>query len=108
MEISVDRSWRHWWVFLVRGILFIAMGIYMFATPANSFAALAFAFGLIIFVAGMGELIRVVREDNAANRGWHLALGLFDLIIGIALIGHLAAGEDILRIAVGYGSYSGV
>ena len=101
MEISVDRSWRHWWVFLVRGILFILLGAYMFATPANSFAALAFAFGLIIFVAGVGELIRVVREHSAANRSWHLALGLFDLIIGIALIGHLAAGEDILRIVVG-------
>ncbi|MFI5161082.1 MAG: HdeD family acid-resistance protein [Sphingobacteriales bacterium] len=101
MEISVDRNWRHWWVFLVRGILFMLLGAYMFATPANSFAALAFAFGLIIFVAGVGELIRVMRENSAADRGWHLALGLFDLIIGVALIGHLAVGEDILRIVVG-------
>jgi len=101
MEITVDRSWRHWWVFLLRGILFILLAIYMFATPATSFAALAFLFGLIIFVAGVGELMRVVRERSAANRGWHLALGLFDIVVGIALIGHLAAGEDILRIVVG-------
>ena len=101
MEITVDKSWRHWWVFLIRGILFILLAIYMFATPANSFAALAFLFGLIILVAGVGELMRVVRERSAANRGWHLALGLFDIVVGIALVGHLAAGEDILRIVVG-------
>jgi len=47
MEITVDRNWRHWWVFLTRGILFILLGIYMFASPAQSYAALAFLFGLI-------------------------------------------------------------
>jgi uncharacterized membrane protein HdeD (DUF308 family) len=101
MEITVDRSWRHWWVFLVRGILFILLGIYMFAAPAGSYAALAFLFGLIILVAGVSELMRVVREKSEVNRSWHLAIGIFDIIVGLALTGHIAAGEAILRIIVG-------
>jgi len=101
MEITVDRSWRHWWVFLIRGILFILLGIYMFASPAGSYAALAFLFGLIILVAGVSELMRVVRERNEVNRGWHLAVGIFDIIVGLGLIANIAAGEDILRIVVG-------
>jgi len=101
MEITVDRSWRHWWVFLIRGILFILLGIYMFASPAGSYAALAFLFGLIILVAGVSELMRVVREKSEVNRGWHLAIGVFDIIVGLALISHIAAGEAILRIIVG-------
>jgi uncharacterized membrane protein HdeD (DUF308 family) len=101
MEITIDRSWRHWWVFLIRGILFILLGIYMFASPAGSYAALAFLFGLIILVAGVSELMRVVREKSEVNRGWHLAIGVFDIIVGLSLIGHIAAGEALLRIIVG-------
>jgi uncharacterized membrane protein HdeD (DUF308 family) len=101
MELAVDRSVRHWWVFLIRGILFIGLGIYMIFSPAISYAALGFIFGLVILLAGIAELLRVTGYRDAANRGWHLALGLIDLIIGIVLMGHIAASEAILRILVG-------
>jgi uncharacterized membrane protein HdeD (DUF308 family) len=101
MEIAVDRSLRHWWVFLIRGLLFIFVGIYMISTPAGSFAALGFLFGLIILLAGLAELFHVVRDRSAFNRGWHLALGIIDIILGIILIGHMTASEVILRIIVG-------
>ncbi|MDB5133563.1 MAG: protein of unknown function rane [Mucilaginibacter sp.] len=101
MELSVNRSVRHWWVFLIRGILFITVGIYMICSPASSFAALGFFFGLVILLAGIAELLRVTSSRNAANRGWHLMLGLVDLLLGIVLMGHIAASEVILRMIVG-------
>jgi len=102
MEVlTVDRSLRHWWVFLIRGLLFIAVGIWMIVAPGTTFVALGFAFGLIIFVAGVGELLHVVRSDNPRNRGWHMLLGIFDILIGLSLMGHIAASVAILRIVVG-------
>lgn len=101
MEVIFTRSVRHWWFFLIRGILFIGLGIYMVATPAASYAALAFIFGLIILIAGIVELLRVVRDSDAFNRGLHLILGIIDIILGIVLVTHIAAGETILRILVG-------
>jgi uncharacterized membrane protein HdeD (DUF308 family) len=101
MEVTVDRSIRHWWVFLLRGLIFILVGIYMICTPANSFAALGFLLGLLIFIAGIAELFHVVRERKAAYRGWHLALGIIDILLGIILMGHVMAGEVLLRIMVG-------
>jgi uncharacterized membrane protein HdeD (DUF308 family) len=101
MDVIFARGVRHWWFFLIRGILFIALGIYMVATPAASYAALAFLFGLIIFIAGIVELIRVVRDNDSFNRGLHLILGVIDIILGIVLMSHIAAGETILRILVG-------
>src|SRR5471030_239000 len=99
MEIQVDRSLRHWWVFLLRGVLFILVGIYMICSPASSYAALGFMFGLIILLAGVAELLHVSRSAN--NRGWHLFLGILDIILGIVLMGHIAASVTILRIIVG-------
>lgn len=101
MEMSVDPSLRHWWVFLLRGILFILVGIYMLFAPASGYAALGFLFGLIILLAGISELLHVYRGRSARNRGWHLFLGIVDIILGIILMSNIAASAAILRIIVG-------
>jgi uncharacterized membrane protein HdeD (DUF308 family) len=101
MELSLNRSFRHWWAFLIRGILFVLVGIWMIASPATSFVALGFLFGLVIFIAGLGELLHVVRDKTAANRGWHLFLGIIDIILGLVLMAHVDFSVAILRIIVG-------
>lgn len=102
MEIlSVDRSLRHWWVFLLRGILFILVGIYMICSPGTGFVALGFFFGLIIFLTGLAELLHATRHRNAGNRSWHLGLGIVEIILGIVLMSHVAAGVTIVRLIVG-------
>ena len=101
MEVTVARSIRHWWVFLLRGVLFILVGIYMIASPASSYIALGFFFGLVILLAGVAELLQITRSGNPGSRGWHLFVGILDLIIGIVLMGHITASIAILRIIVG-------
>lgn len=101
MEISVDRSLHRWWVFLIRGILFILTGIYMISSPASSFIALGFFFGLIIFLTGISELLHAYQGNKESNRGWHLMIGLIDIILGIILMSHISASVAILRIIVG-------
>jgi uncharacterized membrane protein HdeD (DUF308 family) len=101
METTIDRSIRNWWVILIRGILFIVLGIYMFCAPASSYAALGFILGLIIFLAGIVELLRVYNDVSHKNRGWHLCMGIIDILLGIILMGHIAASETILRLIIG-------
>jgi uncharacterized membrane protein HdeD (DUF308 family) len=101
MEIKVYRGTRHWWAFSIRGLLFILVGIYMIASPASSYLALGFFFGLVIFLAGVAELFRVNRDRRTGNRGWHIVLGVIDMLLGIILMGHVTASVDILRIIVG-------
>lgn len=101
MDLSIDRSIRHWWVFLIRGILFILVGIYMIASPIASFIALGFLFGLMILLAGISELLNVTRDNNPGSRSWHLALGIIEVIFGIVLMTHVAASVAIIRIIVG-------
>ena len=101
MEITVDRSLRHWWVFVLRGILFVLLGIYVFMSPASAYIALSFLFGLIILLAGVSELLHAYQDKGSANRGWHLFVGLVDLIIGLILLSHLAASMDVMRVILG-------
>lgn len=101
IETTVGSKMRHWWVFLIRGLLFIAAGIYILCSPATGFIALGFMFGLIIFVAGIAELLHVYHANSSRNRGWHLILGIIDVVLGIILMGHIMASLAILRIAIG-------
>ncbi len=101
IENTVDRSLRHWWIFLIRGLIFIAAGIYILCSPATGLIALGFMFGLIIFIAGIAELLHVYHANKAKNRGWHLILGIIDIILGIILMGHITTSLTILRLAIG-------
>lgn len=101
MEVTVSRDLRHWWVFVLRGVVFIILGIYVFASPVSAYLALAFMFGLVILLAGISELIHAYQDKGSANRGWHLFVGLTDLVIGLILLNHLAASMDVLRVVIG-------
>ncbi|HVW95169.1 MAG TPA: DUF308 domain-containing protein [Mucilaginibacter sp.] len=101
MEITVDRSLRHWWVFVLRGIIFVLLGIYIFSSPVSAYLALSFMFGLVILLAGVSELLHSYQDKGSASRGWHLFVGLVDLILGLILVSHLAASMDVMRIIVG-------
>lgn len=101
MEITIGRSLRLWWVFALRGILFLLLGLYVFAWPVSAYLALSFIFGLVILLAGVAELLRAYRDNKASNRGWHLLAGLVDILLGVILMSHLSASMDIMRIIVG-------
>jgi len=101
MEITVDRSLRHWWVFVIRGIMFMVLGAYIFASPVSAYLALGFMLGLVILLAGVAELVHAYEDKGSANRGWHLFVGLVDLVIGLVLMSHLAASMTVLRVIIG-------
>ncbi|PTQ93576.1 uncharacterized membrane protein HdeD (DUF308 family) [Mucilaginibacter yixingensis] len=102
MEITVGRGIRLWWVFVLRGILFLLLGIYLLAAPVSGLIALGFTFGLIIFLAGIADLLRAYQDRDQGDRGWHLFTGIIDLILGIILMTHLGASITILRIVIGF------
>lgn len=102
MEITISRGLRLWWVFVLMGLLFIAVSIYLFMSPQSGLVALSFLFGLIILLTGIAELLRAYRDGLQHDRGWHLFIGLVDLAIGIILMAHLLASLVILRVLIGF------
>lgn len=101
MESIVSRRPRYWWVFMLQGVILLALGIYLLFAPVSGFAALGFLFGLAILVTGVFELLRVVRERDQGSLAFHMLLGVINIILGIILVGNIGAGETILRIILG-------
>ncbi len=74
---------RHWWVFLLRGLLALAFGVLTFMWPGITLAWLILFFGAFAFVDGILLIWTAITDKTHENR-WLLVLGgLFGIGAGI-------------------------
>jgi hypothetical protein len=101
MALVIKSNIRHWWMFLLRGLLFILLGIYMISAPFRSYVALSFLFGVIILLAGIAELLYAYANRHTGGWGWRLLLGIIDLGLGIILVTNVVVSMSVLSFVVG-------
>ena len=76
---------RHWWVFLLRGVIAILFGILAMIMPAPTLIALVFLWGAYAIIDGVLALIAAFRTKDAGRSPWMLILiGIVGVLAGIA------------------------
>jgi len=94
---------KNWWLFLVAGILLIAGSVWVFMTPVESYVALAWIFSILVLANGISYTIfSISNHRELEGWGWYLAGGIFEIIIGIALIYYPDISIMILPLFVGF------
>jgi uncharacterized membrane protein HdeD (DUF308 family) len=101
MALIIKSNTQHWWMFLLRGLLFIILGIYMIGSPLRSYMALSFLFGIIILLAGVTELLYAYTNRHTGGWVWRLLLGIIDLVLGIILVTDISASMSVLPFVLG-------
>ena len=100
METLTFSFWgksRYWWAVLIVGILLLPCGIWFAFRPFTGYSIIASLLGWALVVLGVIQLI--IAGDTERSRhgwGWWLAGGIFDLVIGVLLIGNIVLRESIL------------
>ena len=85
------RAVRYWWLLLPAGIILLLLGVYVIVRPEQSYLGMSVLFGWIIFAIGVLEIILAASNRHyITGRGWMLAGGITEAIIGLILIGVLA------------------
>ncbi|MCM1177119.1 MAG: DUF308 domain-containing protein [Bacteroidales bacterium] len=93
---------RHWWILLIAGLLLIAGGIVVFCNPVESYLTLSVMFGILMLVTGVAELVVAITSHNFfAMRGYSVAGGIIDLLIGIFLCCYPGISIVVLPIILG-------
>lgn len=78
---------KYWWVPMITGLLAIGIGIWCLSSPDSSLPALAWAFAFVFCIAGVfNATFSLINRNNISGWGWSLALGLFELGLGIWLL----------------------
>jgi uncharacterized membrane protein HdeD (DUF308 family) len=75
---------RHWWVFLIRGLVAIVFGLVGFFYPAATLFTLVLFYGAYALVDGVFAIVSAVRgEEGMGPRWWLAAVGVLGIIAGL-------------------------
>ena len=84
MADKASRTVRHWWLYLITGILSIIAGIVVFCNPIESYLTLSIMFGILMLISGIVELVVSTTSRNYfTTRSYSIVGGILDLLIGI-------------------------
>ena len=76
---------RHWWVFLVRGLVAIAFGLVALFYPAATLVTFILFYAVFSIVDGVFAVVSAIRGNKGVGPRWWLALvGVLGIVAGLA------------------------
>ena len=96
------RVIKHWWLYMLCGILCIAAGIAVFAFPMDSYMTLGVIFGVLMLIVGAVQLMVGASSGNYFTmRGYMIVGGVLDLLLGIFLCANPGVTFVLMPILLG-------
>ena len=92
---------KHWWIPLVLGIIVLALGIVVMIFPGASYLTLTLLFGVAIIMSGV-MFIGMATSKSIKGRGWLIATGIIEIIIGLILAMMPGISAIALPICLGF------
>jgi uncharacterized membrane protein HdeD (DUF308 family) len=87
MDVLVGSLSRHWWLYLLEGVLSIVLGILALAWPGHALAVTILFFGLLLLLNGIIQVFAAVGAAGVQQPwGGRLAGGIFGIIGGLAIL----------------------
>ncbi len=100
---SSKQAIRYWWLLLLVGIVLLLVGVLTFLFPARSYLGLSLLLGWVILLAGVLEVVLSASNRHfITGRGWMLAGGIIEIILGIVLIFNIGLAASMLPLFLGF------
>ena len=94
---------NNWWMYLLRGVLFIIIAVLIFRNPLASLVGLTAVIGFLTLFTGTIFVIGSISFRKLYNKwGWTLALGILDILLGGALLLYPAITAPLVVIFIGW------
>ena len=88
---------------LIIGIALFAVGVLIFVYPAQSYLGMSLVFGWLMLISGILEVVlSSANKHFITGRGWMMAGGIIEIILGIILIFNVALSAATLPIFLGF------
>ncbi|MDE7387133.1 MAG: DUF308 domain-containing protein [Muribaculaceae bacterium] len=94
--LNATGSSRLWWLLLAVGILFIIGGFAYWFWPVAGYAVTSVLFGWMLVAVGAVQLCVSTGANRPKGRGWWIAGGIINLVIGFMLVGNVFLAEAVL------------
>lgn len=101
--ISGRRRRYRWWLFLLTGLLLMAIGIWSFVSPMQAYLSLSILFAMGILLTGIMETVFALSaRKSIAGWTWTLCSGILDIVIGAYLAIYPGITVEILPFILGF------
>lgn len=102
LTLKASRVIRHWWLYMLCGILCMVAGIAVFIFPMESYMTMGLLFGILMLFVGAAQLIVASSSGNyLAMKGYVIVGGILDLIMGIILCINPAVSLVLMPVLLG-------
>lgn len=102
LTLKASRVIRHWWLYMLCGILCMVAGIAVFIFPMESYMTMGLLFGILMLFVGVAQLIVASSSGNyLAMKGYVIVGGILDLIMGIILCINPAVSLVLMPVLLG-------
>lgn len=104
-DYDVTRYRTHitrWWLAILLGLFFFIMGIVVFFKPGDSYMALSVIFGIMVILSGIYEIYLGSNSRIQSGRGWLIAAGIVEVLLGTLLWSIPAMLFSVLPFVLGF------
>lgn len=105
-EMFVENSKqaiKYWWLLLILGLAMLIIGIVVFVYPAESYIGMTVIFGWLILFSGIAQIVLYITNKHFITaRGWMLAGGIIETLLGLILIFSIVYAATVLPIFLGF------
>ncbi len=99
---TIQADIKNWWLFIIKGLVFIGAGIYVFCSPLAGYIGLSVLFSIVIIISGISQIYFASVNTAMRGWGWSLISGILDLIIGSYLFAYPLITMATLPIFLGF------
>lgn len=97
------RAVRYWWLPVIIGAALFIAGILTFVYPAQSYLGMSLLFGWLMLLSGILEVVLCSANKHfVTGRGWMLAGGIIEIVLGIILIFNVALSAATMPVFLGF------
>jgi uncharacterized membrane protein HdeD (DUF308 family) len=87
MQATVRALGQDWWIFLLEGVIAIALGIVALVWPGPTLRVVVGLFGLLALLTGfVGIFAAIGAAGNRRPWGWKLTTALLGILVGLVIL----------------------
>ena len=90
---------KNWWLLLIVGVAYTILGVVVWNYPGETVLAAAVYIGIILLVTGFSYIGLAI--GGIEKRGWYLAGGIIDIILGGIVLVNPITSASMLVLTIG-------
>lgn len=100
---SSKNAIKFWWLIALVGVAIFVVGFLSLIYPAAGFLGMSVLFGWVILFSGIAQIVMFATSKHViTGRGWMLAGGIIETILGLVLIWSIELSAVSLPIFLGF------